>query len=153
MAFGPADIAVAAAMNILWGMNIIAMKATVMATAPFTAGVVRLIAVALLCAPWLRPPPGRARILMLFGLVNGGLFLLFLNLALSVASNVGALAIGGQLSVPIALILSAMFLSERMTRGQAAGVALAFGGVVLLVFDPHVLEELPGRWLRRRRGR
>ena len=144
MPFGPADIAVAVAMNILWGMNIVAMKATVSATAPFTAGVVRLLAVALLCAPWLRPPAGRTRTLMIFGLVNGGLFLLFLNLALSVAANVGALAIGGQLSVPIALVLSALFLAERMNRMQAAGVALAFAGVVMLVFDRRIFAELPG---------
>ena len=142
--FGPADITVAIAMNLLWGMNIIAMKATVTATAPFTAGVVRLAAVALLCAPWLRPPPGRIRLLPVFGLVNGGLFLLFLNLALSAASNVGALAIGGQLSVPIALILSALFLAERMSGMQVIGVALAFAGVVLLVFDRRIFAELPG---------
>lgn len=142
--FGPADLAVVAAVNLAWGMNIIAVKATVGATAPFAAAAIRLIAVALLCAPWLRPPPGRAGALLLFGVVNGALFLWLMNTALAIAHNVGALAIAGQLSVPIAVVLGVLLLGERMRPVQAGGVALAFGGVALLVFDPRVLDDLPG---------
>ncbi|WP_246152693.1 DMT family transporter [Sphingomonas montanisoli] len=142
--FGALDLSVAAAMNILWGMNIIAMKVTVGALAPFTAGAARLAIVGLICAPWMRPPQGRVKSLALFGLITGGLFLLFLNLALKVSTNVGALAIVGQMAVPIALVLGAVILKERMSRAQLAGIAVAIVGIVVLMFDPRIFGELPG---------
>jgi drug/metabolite transporter (DMT)-like permease len=131
-------------MNLLWGMNIVAIKVTVGALAPFTAGAARLAAVGILCAPWMRPPPGQWRALVLFGLITGGLFPLFMNLALGIANNVGALAIAGQLSVPIAMLLGALILKERMSSMQLGGVLAAFAGVVVLVFDPRIFGELPG---------
>ena len=142
--FGALDLSVAAAMNILWGMNIIAMKVTVGALAPFTAGAARLAIVGLICAPWMRPPAGRVKALALFGLITGGLFLLFLNLALKVSTNVGALAIVGQMAVPIALVLGAVILKERMNRAQLTGIAVAIVGIVVLMFDPRIFGELPG---------
>lgn len=142
--FGPLDGFVAMAMNILWGLNIVAMKMTVGATAPFTAGAIRLAAILVLCAFWLRPPPGRARMLALLGLVNGGAFMLFFNLALKVATNVGALAIAGQMSVPIAVLLGVVLLGERITFIRLGGIVLAFAGVAILVFDPRIARELPG---------
>jgi O-acetylserine/cysteine efflux transporter len=59
------------------------------------------------------------------------------------ATNVGALAIAGQLSVPFSLLLGALLLGERLNRRKIVGVLLAFAGVVALVFDPHILAEVP----------
>jgi O-acetylserine/cysteine efflux transporter len=78
------------------------------------------------------------------GCSNGGLFLLVLNLALMATNNVGALAIAGQLGVPFSLLLGALILRERLSAPRLAGVAIAFAGVVLLVFDPHAAHELKG---------
>lgn len=141
---GPADYTVALAMNLLWGLNIVATKVCVTATAPFMAGSIRLAAVGLICLPWLKPPRGRAGKLALLGLLNGGLFVIFMNFALSVATNVGALAIAGQLSVPISVVLGVAILGERLNRAQVGGLVMAFGGVALLVFDPRIVNELPG---------
>jgi O-acetylserine/cysteine efflux transporter len=141
---GLVDSGVAVGMNILWGLNIVAMKVTVGATAPFMAGSIRLAAVFLICLPFMRRIPGRTRMLALLGLINGGIFVLFFNLSLKVATNVGALAIAGQLSVPISVILGVVLLGERIALFRVGGIVLAFAGVAMLVFDPRIARELPG---------
>ena len=91
--------------------------------------------VGLLCAPALRPSPGRTGWLMLYGFLNGGLFLLLLNLALFMATNVGALAIAGQLSVPFSLLLGALLLGERLSTGQMLSFGLIWIGLILFASD------------------
>lgn len=141
--FGIAALALVMLANILFALNVIAMKVVVDASAPLLSVALRMGCVCLLCAPALRPSPGRTGWLMLYGFLNGGLFLLLLNLALFMATNVGALAIAGQLSVPFSLLLGALLLGERLNRRKIAGVLLAFAGVVALVFDPHISGEIP----------
>lgn len=130
--------------NIAFGLNLVAMKVVVDATAPFLAVAVRMAIVFLLCARCFRLVSGKNGWLALYGLLNGGLFLLILNLSLMATSNVGALAIAGQLGVPFSLLLGAVILRERLSARRLAGVAIAFAGVVMLVFDPHAAHELKG---------
>lgn len=141
---GPRDFAAAAGINLLWGLNIISVKMAVDATAPFAAGGLRQLVVLLVCLPFLRIVPGRMALLLWLGVLNGGVFLIFVNLSLLVADNVSALAIASQLGVPFSLILGVVFLGERIAAARLIGIGLAFGGVVLLVFDPDIAHELPG---------
>lgn len=141
--FGLVAMALVLVANILFALNVIAMKVVVDASAPLLSVALRMGVVFLICAPALRVLPGRTRWLMLYGFLNGGMFLLLLNLALFMATNVGALAIAGQLSVPFSLLLGALLLGEQLNARKIAGVVLAFAGVAALVFDPHILSEIP----------
>jgi O-acetylserine/cysteine efflux transporter len=141
---GARDIAVAALMNLLWGMNIIAVKMAVIEIPPLTAALLRQSIVLVVCASWLRIVPGRMRELLGFGVLTGGLYFLVINLSMAVATNVGALAIAGQLGVPFAMLLAVVILKERIHRYRIAGVALSLAGVGILVFDPEVAREIPG---------
>jgi len=141
--FGLVAMALVLVANILFALNVIAMKVVVDASAPLLSVALRMGVVFLICAPALRVLRGRTRWLMLYGVLNGGMFLLLLNLALFMATNVGALAIAGQLSVPFSLLLGALLLGERLNARKIAGVVLAFAGVAALVFDPHILSEIP----------
>lgn len=140
----PVDFLSAIGICLLWGINIIAAKFTVEATGPFTAAALRMILILLVCAPWLRPVAGRNGKLALFGLLNGALFLLLMNAALAISTNVGALAIAGQMSIPFSIILGVLLLRERLTQKRLVGTLLAFLGVVVIVFDPQLLTEIPG---------
>lgn len=142
--FGPRDIAVAAVMNLMWGLNIVAVKMSVELFEPFTAAFLRQAIVLAVCLPALRIVPGRMRPLLLLGGLSGCLFYIFVNLSLAVSDNVSALAIAGQLGVPFSLILAILFLGERIHLARTLGIALAMGGVGLLVFDPGAANELPG---------
>jgi O-acetylserine/cysteine efflux transporter len=141
--FGPGAVTLAMFVNLMFALNIVAMKVVVDATAPFTSVALRMGIVFLCCAPALRRVPGRTGWLALYGAINGGLFLLVLNFALMMADNVGALAIAGQLSVPFSLLLGALLLRETLSPVRIAGVAIAFAGVAMLVFDPAIAREVP----------
>jgi O-acetylserine/cysteine efflux transporter len=142
--FGTRDLLVVVAMNILWGLNIIAVKMAVEAIAPLTAGFLRQMLVLLVCAGSLRIVAGRMRALIALGLLSGGLFYVAINLSLVVSDNVGALAIAGQLGVPFSMLLAIIFYRERIHGPRIAGIVLAFAGVGLLVFDPAAAREGPG---------
>jgi O-acetylserine/cysteine efflux transporter len=141
---GPRDLLVVAVMNVLWGLNVIAVKMAVDVIAPFTAGFLRQAIVLLVCLPFLRWVDGRMRVLLLLGLLIGAGFLIVVNLSLLVSENVAALAIAGQLGVPFSLILGIIFLKERIALPRLLGIAFTFGGVVVLVFDPSAGREIPG---------
>ncbi len=141
---GPRDLIAVVAINLVWGLNIVAVKMSVTVIPPFAAGGLRLALVLLVCISWLRIVPGRMGRLIGLGLLNGVLFLTAVNLSLKVSSNISALAIAGQLGVPFALILGVVFLKERIAAPRLIGIGLSFGGVVLLVFDPAVTNEVPG---------
>lgn len=131
-------------MNVLWGLNIIAVKLSVDATGAFTAAMLRQIIVFAVCASALRIVPGRMRYLIGLGALSGGIFYIFINWSLAVSNNVGALAIAGQLGAPFSLILAVIFLGERIHLIRILGMALAFIGVVTLVFDPSAGKEILG---------
>lgn len=131
-------------MNILWGLNIIAVKMAVDSIAPFTAALLRQLLVLAICLPALRIVPGRMRALLVLGALSGGLFYVAINLSLAVSDNVSALAIAGQLGVPFSLLLAIAVLKERIALIRLAGILLSMGGVGVLVFDPSAGRELPG---------
>lgn len=142
--FGPRDIVVALAINLVWGLNIVAVKMSVLAVPPFTSALLRQAMVLLVCLPWLRIVPGRMRDLIALSVIIGGAFFAVVNLSLAVTDNVGALAIAGQLAAPFSLILAIVFLGERIGVVRVGGMALAMAGCAMLVFDPAVAKELPG---------
>lgn len=142
--FGPRDLAVALAINLVWGLNIIAVKMSVNLVPPFTAALLRQAMVLVACLPWLRVVPGRMRDLIALSMVIGGAFFAIVNLSFVVTQNIGALAIAGQLGAPFSLILAIIFLGERIGPIRIAGMALAMSGCGLLVFDPMAAKEISG---------
>lgn len=142
--FGPRDIAVTVAMNVLWGLNIIAVKMSVDAVSPMTAAFLRQAIVLLVCAGAIRIIPGRMRPLLIFAALMGGVFFVILNSALAISDNVGALAIATQLGVPFSLLLAVVVLKERIHAPRIFGIVLSILGVVVLVFDPSAAREIPG---------
>jgi O-acetylserine/cysteine efflux transporter len=142
--FGVQDMIVVAAMNILWGFNIIAVKIAVSAIAPLTAGFLRQALVLLVCVGSLRIIDGRMRALTALGILSGGAFYVATNLSLAITHNVGALAIAGQLGVPFSLLLAIIVFRERIHLPRIIGIALSVGGIGLLVFDPTMVNEIPG---------
>ncbi len=139
--FGVRDFAVVIVMNILWGLNIIAVKMAVTEIAPMTAGFLRQAIVFLVCATWLRVIPGRTATLAVLGTLSGGVFYLIINLSLAVSTSIGALAIAGQLGVPFSLLLAIVVFRERIHWPRMLGIGLSILGVILLVFDPAAARE------------
>lgn len=142
--FGGYDVLVAIAMNVMWGLNLIAVKMGVDLVEPLTAGWLRQVMVMLICLPALRLIDGKMRELLALGVLSGALFYIIVNISMAVSTNVSALAIAGQLGAPFSLVLAIIFLGEKVHKYRIAGMALAFSGVVMLVFDPHAADEQLG---------
>lgn len=142
--FSARDIGLAVAMNLMWGLNLVAVKMGVDLLSPMAAAWLRQFMVLLICLPFLRFVEGRMRELLALGVLSGAIFYIVINLSLAVSENVAALAIAGQLGAPFALILAVLVLKERIARFRIIGMALSFFGVVLLVFDPSAAGEKLG---------
>jgi len=137
-------LALIALIDILWAVNIIAVKVAVDAVQPLTANMLRYVIVLLCCLPWLRWISGRMRLVLLTGLIAGAAFMGLGGLSFSVATNVSALAIAGQLGVPFSLLLAIVFYRERIRWIRMTGIALSFAGVAVMAFDPRIFDERLG---------
>src|SRR3546814_4243415 len=142
--FSAADWIAVVLINLMWGLNIVAVKLSVDLISPFSAAFLRQMMVLALCLPWLRIVPGRMGTLLILGAISGAIFYIPLNLALAVSDNAATIAIAGQLGAPFALILSIIFLGDRIGLPRLDGIVIAFAGVMLLAFDPAAVDHLPG---------
>ena len=79
------------------------------------------------------------------GLTGGSLYFLTENIALEYAPASNVSLIVCTAPVWTALLLSLVYRSERMTRRQTAGCALAFVGVVLVVLNGRFVLHLSPR--------
>ena len=140
----PAHLAFIALIDLIWAFNIVAIKYAVEVVQPITAVLLRYAIVLLVCLPWLRWLPGRMGTILITGVIGGALYFGLGGISFAVADNVSALAIAGQLGVPFSLMLAVIFLKERIHWPRIVGVTLAFGGVVILGFDPAIVHERLG---------
>ena len=106
----------------------------------FTA--LRFLFLLLLMLPWLKPAPGYMkpllRVAFLLGVFHFGMIFIGLN----AGGNIASIAITTQLYVPFAAILASLFLREKISLLSILSIALAFGGVMVIGFDPIVFNHL-----------
>lgn len=140
----PAHLAFILFIDLVWGVNIVAVKEAVAALGPLTAACLRYAVVLVVTLPWLRVVKGRMGAVARAGIVSGALFMSVGNTGFAVTDNVAALAIVGQLGVPFSLILAVIFLGETIRWIRIAGTAAAFIGIVIMGFDPAIWDERLG---------
>lgn len=137
----PIHIAFILLIDVLWAFNIVAIKEAVLLMSPLLTVALRYAVVLLVCATSIRIVPGRMGLMLLTGLVTGAIQFGLGAYSYQVATNLSALAIAGQLGVPLSLILAILIDGERIAWRRTAGIVLAIAGVVLLVFDPRIADE------------
>ncbi|QMW23533.1 DMT family transporter [Sandaracinobacteroides saxicola] len=139
----PRHLALMLFINIIWALNTVALKESVTAVPPLLAVGLRFLMVVPICLPWMRWVPGRMPLLIGTGLVAGAGSFGIGAIGFHLADNVSAIAIAGQLGVPFSLILAILVFGERIRWKRTLGILLAFLGVAVLAFDPHIVDE---RW-------
>ncbi len=131
---------------LVWAFNFLTSAVALDHFPPFLFTALRFAVVLAVLFPFLRAPAdGYWGRLIVICLCNG---------ALHFGLNFWALQLGGislvaillQSYVPMATVLAALFLGERIGWRTTAGVSLAFGGVLLLGFDPAAMQ-VPGAML------
>ncbi|MFV0437928.1 MAG: DMT family transporter, partial [Desulfopila sp.] len=91
--------------------------------------------------PWLRPAPGQMKPLLQVAFLLGVLHFSMMFIGLDQGGNIASIAITSQLYVPFSAIMAAVFLGERLSALRILAIALAFGGILLVGFDPVVFSH------------
>lgn len=129
------DLLIGLGIIAIWAFNIIVIKLGIEELPPLLLTVLRFMLVAVLIVPFTRITRQQLPWILLLAVTFGGLHfpLLFLGLQQAEAGT-GALLV--QMGTPFATLLAAIFLKEKLGPRRLCGLALAFGGVVVLAGGP-----------------
>ena len=112
---------------------------------PILFGALRMIIVFLCLIPFckIKMPQKKYYLPLLgFSICMGAGVNMFLYLSLDVASILAPITIGAQLSIPFAIILSSLFLSESISFKKWILIFTSFLGIILIAFDPKIADEI-----------
>ena len=79
-----------------------------------------------------------------FSLCMGAGVNMFLYLSIDAVSLLAPITIGAQLSIPFAILISSLFLKENVSLKKWIFIFLSFIGILLIAFDPKILDEING---------
>ena len=132
------------AINAIWGFNIVAVKLSADRFPPVFLTFLRFLIVGLAVWPWLRPRRGEMRWLLAAAICSGGLQFALMYSGVALSKSMSAVAIGGQLGIPFATLLSVMLLGEVIHWRRWLGIGMAFAGVVTVGYSPGVVGSWAG---------
>jgi len=69
---------------------------------------------------------------------------LFLYLSINVSNILSPIVIGAQLSIPIAIVCSSIFIGETISYKKWILIFVSFFGIILIGFDPKIVDEILG---------
>ncbi len=135
------DILLALSVPLIWGLGFTFAKAALGQFPPLLLMALRFSLTALVLGWFVRPPVGMMARIALIALVSATIQygLTFTGL---IDLDASSAIIVVQLEVPFALLLSAVFLKERIGWRRAIGMSLAFAGVVLIAGEPRLRGDL-----------
>jgi O-acetylserine/cysteine efflux transporter len=125
-----------------WGSNNVAAHLVSQMSHPLIAAGIRFLITTLCLLPWVRAPRDQLRLLLPIALIGGPLHFGFIYMGFSLSRNIGALTVVMQLWVPLSTLLAIIWLHERPTRVQLAGLSCGFLGILVMSFDPHLIHDL-----------
>jgi O-acetylserine/cysteine efflux transporter len=130
-------VAVLVGVMAIWGLNFAVAKIGMQQLPPILMTALRFALVALLLGPFAKPPKGRWRPVFLISVTLG---LLHFSLMFTGLQGIDAAtaAIAIQLQVPFAALLAAIFFRDLLGWRRALGMAVAFGGVMLIAGEPRL---------------
>ena len=140
--FGGRDFTLALVVCIVWAGNFLTSAHALQEIPPFLFSALRMIILALLLIAFLKPPP-RAQWprLVAVALLNGALHFGTSLWALRMAGDLSSPAIVMQSYIPMSVLLAWAILGERFAWRTGSAIALSFAGVLVLGFDPLVLDH------------
>ena len=135
------DLVLVLLICLFWATNFLTSAHALREVPPFLFTAMRMGLLAVLLVGFMRVPP-RAQWKRLFAvaMLNGVLHFGTSFLALKLAGNLSSPAIVTQVYVPMSVLLAWWWLGERFGWRTGAAIAVSFLGVLVLGFDPLVLQ-------------
>ena len=127
--FSAGDLASAAVVVVVWGLNFVVVKVGLRDFTPFQLGAARFFFAFFPLVFWIRPPRIGAGPLVAYGLLQGVGQFGCLFLALKVGMSAALAPVMMQTQVFATAVLAAVLLGERLGRPLLIGLALAAGGL------------------------
>jgi len=140
----PPHIALVLLICLVWGFNFVVAKVAVEEISPMMLTGLRFLLLTLFMAPFLKIVPGQMRRIVIVAVTMGAAHFALMFAALEISDTVSVVAIGVQLNVPFATLLSVVVLHEHVGWRRWLGMGLAFAGVMVISFDPAVFNALEG---------
>jgi O-acetylserine/cysteine efflux transporter len=137
----PADVLLALLVVFIWGTNFVAMRAAAMELPPMLLLAVRLGIAAVAMLPFARLPRGQAGAVFLIATTMAVIHFGGAMLALQYI-EAGTASLIVQTTVPFSALLAWAAFGDRLGWRRAAGMAVAFAGIVLIVGEPRVGARL-----------
>jgi len=142
MGLRPVDYAMGVAVSLTWGMGFVYAKSAIGHFPPILLMSMRFALAALVLVWFARLPPGRfGRIVAIAFLAATVQYSLTFTGLKGLDASVAAIVV--QLEAPFMVLLGALLLKESAGPRKWLGIAMAFGGVVLIAGEP----KIGGAWL------
>ena len=138
----PWHFAIAVGVSAIGGFQFIVLKVGVDQFPPVLFAFARFAVVVALLWPFLKIIPGRMREIAILSVFFGILHYPLMFIGIKLSAGVSSVAIAVQLYSPFSVLVAAIFLREPVGWQRAIGLVLAFGGVVVIGFEPNVFERL-----------
>lgn len=136
------DLTLVLVICLVWAVNFLTSAYALREIPPFLFTALRLVMLALVLAAFVKPPQrGQWPLLVAVALCNGVLHFGLSLWALHLAGDLASPAIVMQSYVPMAALLAWWWLGERFGWRTGLAIALSFAGVLVLGFDPLVLDR------------
>lgn len=135
----PIDFGIVLVINLVWGLTFIAGKLGLNELPPIWFTGLRFVMLLAVLFPMLRWVPGQMTRILAIAAFSGAIHFSLQYTALKMAEDVSTIAIVSQMTLPFAVILAVFMLGERLSVLRIIGIAAAFGGVLIIGFDPRVL--------------
>ena len=122
----------AVAVAAIWGVNFLAIHASLAQFPPFFLVALRFLLIAIPTVLFVPPPKVPLRWLIGYGLGFGVAQFVFLYWGMAAGMPTGLASLVLQISAPFTLALGALLLGEKVGRLQWVGIAVAIAGMVLV---------------------
>ena len=138
----PRDLILVLLIVLAWAGNFLTSALALREIPPFLFTALRFALLAIPLLYWMkRPAPGQWPRLVAMGLCVGVLHFGLSFLALKLSGDLSSPAIVLQSYVPMTALLAWLVLGERFGWRTSVAIALSFAGVLVLGFDPLVLDR------------
>ncbi len=138
------DLALLVFMNLIWGLNLIASKIGVGEFPPIFFTALRFGSLALFLIPMLKIHRGQMTNLFAAVMLTGPAAFALLFAGIFLTEDAATVAVASQMGVPFSTLMSIWFLGETIRWRRTLGIVLAFGGIVIISFDPRVFAYWEG---------
>jgi O-acetylserine/cysteine efflux transporter len=125
---------------VIWGFNFAVAKFGLREFSPMFLMCLRFVGVAVVLLPFVRVPWGQMKEIFILSVLLGSLHfpLMFTGLT-GVDAATASIAI--QLQVPFSSILAAVLYRDKLGWKRGLGMAISFGGVIVIAGEPRALDN------------